>query len=122
MSWFGALRELDFDHLNLRDSCLVAKPRRIESTIPRSTAEISRSDLIDEIGAALAMIDADATLASIMAKPPALAPVLKARMALAEREPKLMPKYCKATPNRVDDNPARRFSHESRFGPYGRAR
>src|SRR6202021_285850 len=63
---FGALADLEFDHLDLivgGDTCEFV---RIERAVAVAAAEISRTDLPDQIAAVLAMIGTDAALAGVM--------------------------------------------------------
>src|SRR5699024_10549205 len=68
MAGFGALADLDFDHLDLRINRLLGKALRTESAILIAAAKIPRANFPDQIAAMLAVITTDTTLTRILGK------------------------------------------------------
>ena len=63
---FGALAELDLDHLDLRVDRLPAEKIRIEMAVLRAAAEIAAGDLPDDVAAMSAVVGADRAFAGVV--------------------------------------------------------
>ena len=68
MAGLGALRQLDFDHLDLRVRCLRCELIRVEPTLFVTATEVTSSDLPNQIPAMLPVVARDTTLASVVGK------------------------------------------------------
>src|SRR5690606_11954711 len=62
MPGFGALAQLDFDHLHLRAASLSSETLRIEGAVIVTTAKITAAQLPDQITTVLKVIGTDAAL------------------------------------------------------------
>src|SRR4051794_11805092 len=66
MARFGALTDLEFDHLDLVVGSDAREFVRVERAVPVSAAEISGPNLPDQVAAMLAVVGADAALSGVM--------------------------------------------------------
>ncbi len=66
MARFGALTELDLDHLHLRLAGLLGEALRVEVAIIGPAAEITTADLPHQIAAMFQMVRADAAFTGVM--------------------------------------------------------
>lgn len=66
MARFGALAELDLDHLHLRAGGLGGETLGIEATVRGTATEVAAAQLPDQITAVLAVVGADAAFTSVV--------------------------------------------------------
>ncbi|MNG94978.1 hypothetical protein D3C76_810200 [compost metagenome] len=66
MAGFGALAELDLDHLHLRRAGLSGEAFRVEAALLGTAPEVAAADLPDEVAAVFAVVGADAALAGVV--------------------------------------------------------
>ena len=72
MARLGTLTQLDLNHLNLRISRLLFKCSRIKGSIFAAAAEVSGCDLINDVTAAFAVMNANSTFSGVMREPASL--------------------------------------------------
>src|SRR5690606_31057703 len=70
MTWLGALRQLDFDHLDVVQVGALRKGLFGKTTLAVIAAEIAGTDIPDERAMMLKVVTADAALAGVMRKIP----------------------------------------------------
>jgi len=95
MAGFGALADLEFDHLDLIVGGDAREFFRIERAVAVAATEIAGANLPNQIAAIFAMIGTDATSPVSCANPPFFAPAFSARTALGLSAPKLIAEILK---------------------------
>ena len=68
MAGFGALRQLDFDHLDLRRLGLLRKTLGVKVAVRRATSKVTRGDLPDQVAAMFAVVARNTAFARVVGK------------------------------------------------------